>query len=102
MKLGDDHDFGRSKHGSKAHIVAFGAPSMLILGSDNYDEDVHDRALCGTISDFDVVDEPDTESGYCYSCVRTAVSRGFVDDADPFTEADVRTRERHDSDRHDR
>jgi len=101
MRLDDDHGFGDTKTGSKAHVVAFDAPpSPLILGSDNYDDDTHRRALCGTISEFTQADEPDDQSGYCYACVRTGVARGYIDDPSPFDEDDVRDRERHTSDRH--
>ena len=101
MKLDADHEFGETKHGSKAHVVDFGSPpSALILGSENYDADVHKRALCGTISEYATIDEPDDRSGYCYACVRTGVARGYIDDPAPFDAEDVRDRERHTSDRH--
>lgn len=103
MKLDADHDFGKTPTGSKTHIVSFATdpPSMLILGSDDYEVGVDFRAACGTVSEFDDADEPDAESGYCYACVRTAVARGYAIEPDPFDPEDVTDRERHTSDRHE-
>lgn len=81
----EEYGLGESRTGTKTHLVDFDAPpSVLVLGSDEYDEDTHARAVCGTISDFDPVDEAPGKSSICYSCVRTAYSRGLIDDPSPF------------------
>lgn len=88
--------FGDTSTGSKTHVVDFGTdpPSMLILGSDEYEVGTHFRAYCGTISEFEEVDRPDRKSRACYSCFRTALRRGYLDDVSPFDEDDLDGRER--------
>jgi len=100
MKLDDDHDFGKTPTGSKTHIVSFATdpPSMLILGSDDYDVGVDFRAACGTVSEFDDADEPDDRSGYCYACVRTAIARGYAIEPDPFDPSEVKPAARNPAD----
>lgn len=86
MNLPDGYTGGTSRTGSKVHILSTdGTTSILILGSEEYDADTHDRALCGTISEFDTdVDTDVGEDGACYACVRKAYKKGFIDDPEPF------------------
>lgn len=89
-----DHEaleWGHTRTGSKAHLIdTSGATSILILGSDEYDNDTHDRALCGTISEFESPDgTPETREEVCFACARKAYKKGYIDDPDPFTDEEL-------------
>ena len=89
--------FGETKTGSKVHVVDFDTdpPSMLILGSEDYEVGTHFRAYCGTVSEFEEVDRPENKSDACYACFRTALARNLIDDVSPFSVDDLDTVARH-------
>jgi hypothetical protein len=70
-----DYELRESRTGT-THVVAVGGgPSILILGSPDYDEDRHSRAVCGNV----FVDEGEADALSCEMCVRKAREQGLLD-----------------------
>ncbi|MCU4743433.1 hypothetical protein [Natronoglomus mannanivorans] len=96
MNPDDDYVLAQGKTTSLLHIVGkHGGPaSALIRGSDRYEEGVHRRSLCGSITTFQNADAPKDGGGrddYCFKCARTAFARGVVSDPAPYDPDDLKT-----------
>jgi hypothetical protein len=70
-----EYELRESRTGT-AHVVAVGGgPSVLILGSPDYDEDRHSRAVCGNV----FVDEGEADALSCDMCVQKAREQELLD-----------------------
>lgn len=97
----DWYDLGRTKSGTKIHLIDFDSDSALVRGASKGD----DRTACGHIGHYSPLDgKPPSDAGfYCYPCFRTAYARDHIDTAAPFDADKLRdaSRERHKSDRYE-
>ena len=74
-----DLKYGMTLDGHKIHAIPKrDSPSLLVLGNSEYEEGVHEQALCGNISDYVQCAAPRTADEWCTQCARKGVSQGIM------------------------